>query len=82
MRSFFSLHQSLVCSRLGVPAVDARSPSLRTGWYVTVSTACCNRCDHPRFRLPGARRDRSQSTMFLMPAFITFGSWAFFASEP
>src|SRR4029077_19073312 len=33
-----------------------------------------DRCDQPRLRLPGARRDRSQPTIFLIPAFITFGS--------
>ena len=36
----------------------------------------------PRLRLPGGRKDRSQSTMFLIPASITFASWAFLASEP
>src|ERR1700722_2146751 len=33
-----------------------------------------HRCDQPRLRLPGARKDLSQPTIFLIPAFITFGS--------
>src|ERR1700722_20049912 len=37
-------------------------------------TILTQRCDQPLLRLPGARRDFSQSTMFLIPAFITFGS--------
>src|SRR5258708_2508706 len=37
----------------------------------------------PRLRLPrGGRKDRSHSTMFLIPAPITFTSGAFLASEP
>src|ERR1700674_1511874 len=57
------------------PIRDADCQSIRTGWYVTVpNCALRHRCDQPRLRLPGARRDRSQPTMFLIPAFITLGS--------
>src|ERR1700736_1545739 len=48
--------------------------SIRTGWYAQCRTILPQRCDQPLLRLPGARRDFSQSTMFLIPAFITFGS--------
>src|ERR1700731_2585194 len=47
--------------------------SIRTGWYAECQTILTQRCDQPLLRLPGVRRDRSQSTMFLIPAFITFG---------
>src|SRR5580658_379871 len=61
--------------RSALPDRDAGSPSIRTGWYVAVPNCSLrHRCDQPRLRLPGGRRDRSQSTMFLIPAFITFGS--------
>jgi len=37
----------------------------------------------PRLRLTrGGRKERSHSTMFLIPASITFASWAFLASAP
>src|ERR1700683_2225149 len=69
---FVLLIHDVVCS--ASPDRDADCPSLRTGCYVTTSTACGNGCDQIRLRLPGGRSDRSQSTMFLIPAFITFGS--------
>lgn len=38
--------------------------SIRTGWYVTVSNYFLrHRCDQPRLRLPGARRDRSAENL-------------------
>src|SRR5580704_3278625 len=49
-------------------------PSIRTGWYAECRTILTQRCNQPLLRLPGARRDFSQSTMFLIPAFITFRS--------
>src|SRR5271163_942741 len=49
-------------------------PSIRTGWYAECRTILSQRCDQPLLRLPGARRDFSQSMMFLIPAFITLGS--------
>src|ERR1700722_3634510 len=56
------------------PDHDAYSPTIQTGWYVTAPCCLRHRCNQPRFRLPGARRDLSQPTIFLIPAFITFGS--------
>src|ERR1700733_804241 len=63
------------CSLKRSPDCDADRTSIRTGWYVPVPNCSSrHRCDQPRLWLPGARRDLSQPTIFLIPAFITFGS--------
>ena len=87
IRSFFPFHQSLVRSRLGLPQVSnvrTRRAYEPIGMYRfrAIRFTCDreaidrygHRCNQIRLRLPGWRRDLSQATIFLMPAFITLGS--------
>src|SRR5580692_7795185 len=74
---FFPFHQSLVRSRLGLPASFecANSLGLQTEWYVPASHSFVrSRCNETRLPLLGWPKDLSQPTIFLIPAFITFGS--------
>jgi hypothetical protein len=55
--------------------------SMPTGWYVNTLAHFAQSVQR-RLGLAGGRKDRSHSTMFLIPAFITSASWAFLASAP
>ena len=66
---------SAVRSLLDAPAVEENSfRNMRSVTYEPVGTYASKRCDQALLWLPGGRRDRSQSTMFRIPAFITFAS--------
>ena len=76
-RSFFPFHQPLFRFRLDLPANFEwpNSLSLQTKRYVPVSNPLASsRSYQTRLRLLGRRKDLSQPTIFLTPAFITFGS--------
>ena len=59
-------------------------PRCAPSWYRPVGMLYYGPILHdlfsPALRLPGGRKDRSHSTMFLIPSSITFASWAFLAS--